>query len=99
MNRGVKLARRKLIKTESERQLHNSMNRLAKDVAQLKEKCKVLDIKISRISDESAKLAVQEQGIVKALDMMVETVIKIADKKDIPREKEPGKSTSEVGIG
>lgn len=96
----MKLVRQELTKTESEKQLHNSMNRLAKDVAQLKEKCKVLDIKISRLSDESAKLAVQEQGVVKALDIMVETVIKIATKKEVPlpSTKQPPTNT-EAGIG
>ena len=44
---------------EREKQLHNALGRLAKDVNQLKERCKVMDIKISRIQDETAKLLAQ----------------------------------------
>jgi len=82
---------------EKEKQLHNTISRLKTDVQQLKEKCKILDLKFTRLQDEEAKLAIQEDGIVKALDMMVDTVIKVATKRDIevPKKEQP----REVGIG
>ena len=64
---------------EKEKQLHNAVSRLRTDVQQLKEKCKILDLKFTRLQDEEAKLAIQEDGIVKALDMMVDTVVKVAN--------------------
>lgn len=86
---------------EKEKQLHNTINRLKTDVQQLKEKCKILDLKFTRLQDEEAKLAIQEDGIVKALDMMVDTVIKVANKRDVEmNKKEPaGELQREVGIG
>jgi len=85
---------------EREKQLHNALGRLAKDVNQLKERCKVMDIKISRIQDETAKLAVQEDGVVKALDTMVDTVIKVANKHEIKHDEKstPAPKAGEMGV-
>ena len=76
---------------EKEKQLHNAVSRLKTDVQQLKEKCKILDLKFTRLQDEEAKLAIQEDGIVKALDMMVDTVVKVANKREVEMAK-PGQS-------
>ena len=57
-----------------------------------------MDIKISRIQDETAKLAVQEDGVVKALDLMIDTVIKVASKHDIKHETKPAPKANEMGI-
>ena len=83
---------------EKEKQLHNAVSRLKTDVQQLKEKCKILDLKFTRLQDEEAKLAIQEDGIVKALDMMVDTVVKVANKREIETEKKEPKSRGETGI-
>ena len=83
---------------EKEKQLHNAVSRLKTDVQQLKEKCKILDLKFTRLQDEEAKLAIQEDGIVKALDMMVDTVVKVANQRDIETEKKEQKPRDEMGI-
>ena len=83
---------------EKEKQLHNAVKRLKTDVQQLKEKCKILELKLMRLQDEEAKLAIQEEGIVKALDTMVETVIKVASKRDVELDKIIT-TKSDVGIG
>ena len=83
---------------EKEKQLHNAVSRLKTDVQQLKEKCKILDLKFTRLQDEEAKLAIQEDGIVKALDMMVDTVVKVANKREIETEKKESKPRDEMGI-
>ena len=88
-----------LIMDEKEKQLHNAINRLKTDVQQLKEKCKILDLKFTRLQDEEAKLAIQEEGIVKALDTMVETVVKVASKREVETTDKPKQIKSEVGIG
>ena len=84
---------------EKEKQLHNAVSRLKTDVQQLKEKCKILDLKFTRLQDEEAKLAIQEDGIVKALDMMVDTVVKVANKREVEIEKKAQGEKREVGIG
>jgi len=85
---------------EKEKQLHNAVSRLKTDVQQLKEKCKILDLKFTRLQDEEAKLAIQEDGIVKALDMMVDTVVKVANKREVEMDKKvPNELKREVGIG
>ena len=84
---------------EKEKQLHNAVSRLKTDVQQLKEKCKILDLKFTRLQDEEAKLAIQEDGIVKALDMMVDTVVKVANKREVEMAKpEQPKPRDEMGI-
>ena len=84
---------------EKEKQLHNTINRLKTDVQQLKEKCKILDLKFTRLQDEEAKLAIQEDGIVKALDMMVDTVIKVADKRDVEMKNPEQSKIEREGMG
>tara|TARA_Y100001949_G_C15955952_1_gene316955 strand:+ start:855 stop:1121 length:267 start_codon:yes stop_codon:yes gene_type:complete len=84
---------------EKEKQLHNAVSRLKTDVQQLKEKCKILDLKFTRLQDEEAKLAIQEDGIVKALDMMVDTVVKVANKREVEVAKPEQPKTEKNGMG
>ncbi len=75
------------IKMNKQKENEKSITKLQHDVASLNEFLKMLQFKIDGIADQTAKLAIQEEGIVNAMDYMFKTIGAVAESKGIPMEK------------
>ena len=60
------------------------IEKLQHDNSSLNEHLKMLQYKMDGIADQTAKLAIQEDGIVNALDFIFKTVEQVAASKGVP---------------
>ncbi len=63
----------------------------------MNEHLKMLQYKLDGIADQTAKLAIQEEGVVNALDFIFKTVEQVAASKGVPMNM-PGDKTDNPGV-
>lgn len=83
--------------TRREKFIHDEIKQLHTDNEFFLERVKVLEKRFDFIQDEYAKMALEEQALVKGVQVIVDVAHKLMDKQKVPQvKKEPEKS---AGIG
>ena len=82
--------------TNKIKELEKSITKLQHDNASLNEFLKVLQFKIDGIADQTAKLAIQEDGVINAMDFIFKTVATVAESKGISMDKPTAKDSPGV---
>jgi len=83
--------------TRREKFIHDEIKQLKTDREFLTERIKVMEKRFDFIQDEYAKMALEEQALIKGVQIIVEVAHKLMDKAKVPTpKKEVDKS---AGIG
>lgn len=74
---------------QKEEEVNKILKKLKHDYASMQENVKMLQYKMDAMQDQIAKVAVQEEGMINAMDFIFKTVATIADAKGVPFDMPP----------
>jgi len=91
------MSRKMKAPTKREKYIHDEIKQLKSDREFFTERIKVLEKRFDFIQDEYAKMALEEQALVKGVQVIVDVAHKLMDNKKIPQVKKETEKSAGIG--